>query len=277
LKSDTQSNEAIRDYLLGLTASGDAAQVEERLLTDDKFYQELLIVEDELVDEYVADQLTDSEIQSFESHFLNTSERREKLRFARNLKKYVARAVAETAAGTAAMQSGSEPPPVRALPTPQKATIWSWLGTRPIVSYSLAAAAVLVLAFATVLIVRNLKPSQPGTGEVLAVELMPGLSRGDEGTKEIAIPPDIGTVQLQLRISNISGYQIYRGLLQTNDGSEISRQDNLQRDPASNDRITYQIPASLLRSGNYNLKLSALNQQGGYEDVGRYSFRVSRN
>jgi anti-sigma-K factor RskA len=276
LKSDTQSNEAIRDYLLGLTTSEDAARVEERLLTDDKFYQELLIVEDELVDEYVAGQLTDSEIQSFESHFLNTSERREKLRFARNLKKYVARAVSETAASTAVTQVVSEPPPVRALPTPPKATTWSWLWTRPILSYSLVAAAVLVLAFAIVLIVNNLKPSQPGTGKVLAVELMPGLSRGDERIKEIAIPPDIGIVQLQLRISNIAGYQIYRGLLQTNDGSEISRQDNLQRDPASNDRITYQIPASLLKPGNYNLKLSGRNQQGEYDDLARYYFRATK-
>jgi hypothetical protein len=277
LKSDTQSNEAIRDYLLGLTASEDAVQVEERLLTDDKFYQELLIVEDELVDEYVADQLTDSEIQSFESHFLNTSERREKLRFARNLKKYVARAVAETAAGIAAMQRGSEPPPVRALPTPQKATIWSWLGTRPIVSYSLAAAAVLVLAFATVLIVRNLKPSQPGTGKVLAVELMPGLSRGDEGIKSISITADTTTVELQLRIPNDLDYQAYRAIVQASDGREIARQDNLRRDSALKDRINYFIRADLLTAGDYNLKLSGLNKQGEYEDVGRYSFRVSRN
>jgi hypothetical protein len=277
LKSYTQSNEAIRDYLLGRSKPEDAAQIEELFLTDDSFYQELLIVEDELVDQYVASQLSDSEAQSFENHFLNTSERREKLRFARNLQKYVARAVAETAAVTAAAQVVSEPPEVLASSTPPKATTGSWLWTRPIVSYSLAAAVVLVLAFAAVLIVRNLNPSQPGTGQVLAVELVPGLSRGDEGMKSITVTGETAMVALQLRVPGDLDYQAYRAVVQTSDGREISRQDNLPRDPALKDRIIYSIRASLLTSGDYNLKLSGLNQRGEYEDVGRYSFRVSRN
>ena len=65
------------------------SQLEERLLANSAFYEELLIVEDELVDEYFADELANSERESFETHFMLAPERQQKARFARNLKKYV--------------------------------------------------------------------------------------------------------------------------------------------------------------------------------------------
>lgn len=271
MKSDIQPHARIREYLLGQSTSDNAALVEERLLTDDELYQEVLIVEDELIDQYVAGLLTESEKESFEKYFLAAPERREKLRFARNLKKYVSRTEVERT--SPAGDANIAPEPKAAIATPSRAPRRFWPWSNPILSYSLAAAAVIVLAVAGVMLFRQLN-APVGGGKTLAVELVPGLSRGDERTKEIAVPADIAIVQLQLRIPNIPGYQTYRGLLQTNDAREISRQDNLPRDPASNDRITYQVPASLLKPGNYNLKLRGLNQQGEYEELARYWFRV---
>ena len=56
---DIQPQEGIRRYLLGRASSEDTALVEERFLTDSEFYQELLVVEDELIDQYLAGQLTE--------------------------------------------------------------------------------------------------------------------------------------------------------------------------------------------------------------------------
>jgi hypothetical protein len=277
LKPDIQPHEEIREYLLGRFASADAAILEERLLIDDAFYQELLIIEDELVDQYLAGRLTDSDQRSFEGHFLIPLERREKLRFARNLKKYVSRAGDEYFA-PAPTAAGAESTP--AVPSPvSKKTFWPRTWKRPILSYSLAAAAtaaVLVLAFAAPLIVKNLIPPQQGTGTVLAVELVPGRTRGDEETKQITVTAGTNTVQLQLRIPNDVAHQAYRAILQTTDGREILRQENIRPDPASNDRVICPIPANLLKPSDYDLKLSGRNQQGEYEDVSRYYFRVTR-
>lgn len=81
----------IRLYLLGRLEPGHRfQQVEERMLTQDDYYEELLIVEDEMIDLYLAGALSPDERESFERHFLKTPERRRKLNFARTLRRYVA-------------------------------------------------------------------------------------------------------------------------------------------------------------------------------------------
>lgn len=271
MKLNTQQHQSIREYQLGQAAPEDSAHIEERLMTDDDFYQELLIVEDELVDQYLAGQLTASEKGSFETHFLATPERREKLRFARNLKKYVSTKQAAQTSSANNSDLASESTAIGIRPIPRK-RFWPW--SNPMVSYSLAAAVVLVVSLTAVVIVRNLN-SPKGSGKVLAVELAPGLTRGEEQTNQITVPADTSTVQLQLRVSNGDAYRTYRAILQTTGGREISSQAGLTRDAASNDRIIYSVPANLLTPTDYSLKLSGINPQGEYEDVGRYYFRVT--
>jgi hypothetical protein len=272
LKPDIQEHKRIREYLLGQSAPDDSTFVEEMLLTDDEFYQQLLIIEDELVDRYLAGLLTDPERESFENYFLAAPERREKLRFARNLKKYVNRAKGDRTSvadySKTVTDRHSSPAPVL-----QPKRVWPRLN--PILSYSLAAAAVVALTIAGIVIFRAWN-STPHTGKALAVELVPGISRGEEGIKQITVPTDIATVQLQLKVSNISAYQTYRAILETANGREISRQDDLRSDPAFKERIISLIPADLLKPGDYSLKLSGLNRQGEFEDVARYNFRVTK-
>lgn len=274
MKPDIQPHEGIREYLLGQSTSEDSVRVEERLWEDDDVYQELLIVEDELVDQYLAGLLTNEERESFENHFAASPDRREKLRFARNLKKYVSRVEADRASVAddphIVSDRNAAPVPVR----PRK-KLWIWPNPNPIPSYALAAAVVIAVALAGIMIFRPWN-APPHTGKALAVELVPGLSRGEGGIEQITVPADTETVQLQLRASNISAYQTYRAILQTADGREISRYDDLKPDPASSDRIICPIPAALLKPGNYSLKLSGLTQQGEYEDIARYYLRVNR-
>lgn len=87
------NQEVIRRYLLGDVADEVQRQsIEERLLTDDEYYEELLVEEDELIDCYLSGALTDSEQRQFEMHFLVTPERHQKLRFARALSRVVSEA-----------------------------------------------------------------------------------------------------------------------------------------------------------------------------------------
>ncbi len=78
----------IREYLLFQLDEDSRNDFEQRLLTDDGLFEELLVGEDELIDEYLAGNLNGQEIESFEKNFLATAERQEKLRFARAFKKY---------------------------------------------------------------------------------------------------------------------------------------------------------------------------------------------
>lgn len=61
---------------------------EDRLPQDAAFFETLLL-EDELVDDYVSGKLTRRERECFEKYFLTTPDRSAKLRFARALNEYI--------------------------------------------------------------------------------------------------------------------------------------------------------------------------------------------
>lgn len=75
----------IRQYLLGKLIGEVRQRVEERLLTEEDFLGELLIGEDELIRQYLNDDLSVEDHLKFERHFLSTPERIQKLRLARAL------------------------------------------------------------------------------------------------------------------------------------------------------------------------------------------------
>jgi hypothetical protein len=84
-----------RQYLLGDLPEEPQEQMEERLMTDDAVYEELRIQENELIDDFVRGNLPETEEEKFNRHFLCTSERRQKLRFAQALEKYIQAAATE--------------------------------------------------------------------------------------------------------------------------------------------------------------------------------------
>src|SRR2546430_869153 len=79
----------IKKYLLGQLAGADLAEIERRVLTDDEFYEEVQIMEDELVDEYVNSELSADERRLFEKNFLADPESRNKLRLGRALDRHL--------------------------------------------------------------------------------------------------------------------------------------------------------------------------------------------
>src|SRR5678815_1678838 len=79
----------MRSYLLGTVDTDHKTQFEERILSESGAYEELLIVEEELIDQYVAGGLSKLEREQFETHFLITAERQKNLRFGQLLRRYV--------------------------------------------------------------------------------------------------------------------------------------------------------------------------------------------
>jgi tetratricopeptide (TPR) repeat protein len=81
----------LRQYLLGAPLDASQQQsIEERLLTDDDFCEEIDIAEDELIEQYLGNELSASERARFEQDFLNTIERQQKFSVARTLNRYAA-------------------------------------------------------------------------------------------------------------------------------------------------------------------------------------------
>jgi hypothetical protein len=125
----------IRRYLLGELSEEEREQIERRLLADEDYYQQVLIAEDELIYDFVCDELPEQEKTTFRRHILPVPERREDVKFAGLLRKYVrenAPRVAETPTPGSGRTSWLEP--------------FAAFFRRPAVGFSLAAAAALLLA-----------------------------------------------------------------------------------------------------------------------------------
>lgn len=79
----------LRRYLLGeITEPAQLARIEESLLTDDDYFELLGVTSDELIDQYLGDELSQQERIHFERHYLSTPERWAKLRFTQTLREY---------------------------------------------------------------------------------------------------------------------------------------------------------------------------------------------
>jgi CHAT domain-containing protein/Flp pilus assembly protein TadD len=131
-EENLEQREAIKDYLLG-TSSDKAKmrEIEEKILLDDNFEETLTVAEDELIDKYLDDSLTEPERERFTRFFLNAPERKEKLRLIRSIKEYAAK---------------SETQSVKQF-SKQKSGFFDWRKLISLPSFRLAAAALLVLLF----------------------------------------------------------------------------------------------------------------------------------
>jgi len=277
LRSGTNEQQKVRAYLLGQIAQEDLPNLEQQLLVDTEFYEELSIVEDELIDEYIRAELSTLDRQSFETHFMSTTERREKLRFARALKKHVEVLTrADLHEDFSAQEPAGRPEGVE--PPLKKRSFFSFLPFQnPIVSYALSAAILLVVGAASWVAWKNSRPSP--TGEVLAVTLTAGLTRDvSDETKKILISERVSQVNLQLLVSDPNRYPRYRAeLYEARGGMKFEANDLIATQTGTIGVVTLPVAAQLLAVGDYYVKLSGLTPANEYEDLERYSFQVVRN
>jgi hypothetical protein len=89
MNQQTENKDFIRRYLLGELSDEEQEEAEKRLLTDESFYQQVMIEEDELIYDFVIDDLPEDEKLSFRRHVLPVPERQQDIKFAKLLRRYV--------------------------------------------------------------------------------------------------------------------------------------------------------------------------------------------
>jgi hypothetical protein len=90
----------IKKYLLGELAEEEQTKVEIRLLTDQRYFNELLLVEDEITDDFLFGTLSDHEQERTKNYFLAIPERRQKLKLVKALEQYAAESAVEDTVDT---------------------------------------------------------------------------------------------------------------------------------------------------------------------------------
>ena len=251
MAQEPTDRETIRKYLLAELAEPQRRAFEERLVLDDSIFEELQIVEDELVDAYLLKQLTGSEKAQFETVFLATPERRDKLRFAKVFRHYVdtnqptTQDFAHSILRTSTFSLQKLPARVAALALVIIVVGGVWLYIRSIQKQP---------SFATITL--SLSPSNRATGAEAGKLKLP--LNADSVRVVLKLPAGLRAASYRVELENQAGEMANMKLIEETSSS-----------------LTVAIPASQLKPGRYALKLFANNVEGVETRVaGNYFFTV---
>jgi anti-sigma factor RsiW len=85
MAADLNSEQLIARYLLGELPEEQQVEIEDRAFSDQEFMASITSVENDLIDEYVRGEMSDTDRRRFESRFLPSESRRKRVEFARAL------------------------------------------------------------------------------------------------------------------------------------------------------------------------------------------------
>jgi anti-sigma factor RsiW len=295
MKQRADSEKLMIRYLLGDVPEDEQIRIEERFFTDDEYFEQLLALEDDLIDDYVNGELTDREREQFEEYFLASPTRRQRVEFAKTFM----RAASLPALAEIAMPGEARPEPV-----PWWRTVMVfWRAQSLLRRFALAASVVLVLGGSWLIVdtvrlrnqVEQLQAEEFQRDvqfalmhapplDSLAFALFPGRARDIEGTNRFVIPQDVDSVQLRLYLPAVAAgvtdpRSRYRAVVRTAEGNEVWSQDGLkaQRTGLREEAIVIlDLPTPILPEGDYIITLSRRKSSGDFEDVGSYQFSVVR-
>jgi hypothetical protein len=279
-----------RRFLLG-DLDEQTRQLAEERLTDDPEYLELVLeAESELMEDYIARQLSEDERDRFEKYVLTDQGQVDQLHLTRALSAF------------AQVQASSNSPPVvvRTKPVrpPARQRLNFLLGA--IWNFKLQLAViVLIIACGSVVFVRwrkqpadtnnpqllknllvklnteqNLKADGINHGFIIG-PLKGGLVRDEQETRPFRIPEKESLVQLRLALGG-GNYQTFRATIETVDGAaEIPTLDELKAKSITGERVVIvYLPANILAAGDYQLRLSGVEQDQQLKYLGLYTFRI---
>jgi hypothetical protein len=294
------SDEAVRRFLLGRLSASEQPAFEQRLFTDDRLEARVRLAELELADDYAFERLGTHDRKSFEQRFLVTPDRQQKLQVSKNLRD---RFSANTAAGSEKSTVAERLRYLFGLERPAWriafgvlmllilfGTVWlvikepriaGQIANRIIPRRSAPSTAPRQADHPTNTsmpehqITPSPKPIHDQTAATpvsVSIALMPGSSLQGGEMPFLNLPKgDQAVVRLQL-VLKADQTGPYRAELLTIEGSSVLSAESL-KPIDSRAGIDFDVPARLLKTGDYQIKLSRGNE-GSRESLGRYYFRV---
>ena len=326
MAAEPNNERLIARYLLGELPEEQQVEIEDRAFQDKDYLASITAVENDLIDEYVRHELSETDRRKFENRFLASAERRKRVEFAR--------ALASVTSEAAVVEK------------PGRAAATSWLeelirGLNPFGKLAVAAIMLLIVAGGAWLLVETLRlrsqltqlqaenqsrqnerqafeqqieaerkrneelaarlnqekqqreqtdeslrqlsetgdPATPAPRPVIAsLTLLPGISRGGGEKPTLVLPENARLVRLQIGIDAEEQYQSFAAELRTTAGRQTwTRQNLTARSRRGARSVGLTMPATALKPGEYELKLSGTKEGGGTEDVGFYYFNVKKN
>ncbi len=274
----------LRRYLLGDLDEPMMDQVEVRLLRDRKYADRLSAAEDNLIDDYVFECLSESERRSFNSNFLVNDERRNKIMIARAMEIYVGERSEREVVHERLTLSQLWHNSVRFLQ-----------GHKLLVALSVLVI-VLLAPFAPRLIrplmpngpvsplnaqrtdierrIAELNRSENNTQPLVQVTLLPLVLREGNEIRKLGITRETKLVNISLQLPLGNRYEKFRAIFQTVEGTELFAIDDLKAGQGEEESlVAFIVPTDILPQGDYEIKLISRTDNVTTE-VARYNLRV---
>jgi anti-sigma factor RsiW len=314
MNKQTEKEELLFRYLLGELSEPEQEEVETRYFEDREFFEDSLVAENELIDAYVRNQLSDARRKHFEEHFLRSPERRNKVCFAETWMAYV---------------SDKPQPDIKTEKTLRRQPWYKRLfeGHRlywiPAVAMTLLILVVSSLLIERARITRELEQARSeraalemkeqslqqqvgeqtarseqlfqdlekerdqasqqrsnsndnakSAGIIASFTLSPALVRGSGESNVLRIPANATLVRLKLNFQQ-GNYKSYSASIKTAEGLDVWSQTKLRAQPANGSMsVALGVPPKRLAEADYILTLRGMTESGREEDIKEYAFRV---
>jgi hypothetical protein len=308
MNPNVENGSTLKRYMLGELDQEEQQRLEREIMTDNHTFEQLSVAEDELVEEYLEGSLSAREREKFEKHFLSTPERRQELKLAKALRRYVAEKKSESKvpfweslqallrtqpaflkhalsavlvlavvggawSARQARRSSQEIAQIRdqqATSQEQMQDLQRQLGDQRSRNLQLAEE------------LQRQEEQRSKTGltavprpSLVSLALSLGRVRDTGSPKTPVLPLSASPIPLQLQLSE-NLYPSYRAVLQDAKGSEVWILNQLRAQRSGADIVVVFTLPTELPPDDYSVKLSGMNSQGDFEDIGKYYFRVPR-
>ncbi|HEY4423478.1 MAG TPA: hypothetical protein VGN10_04675 [Pyrinomonadaceae bacterium] len=248
MASRNHDQAGIRAYLLGRLSDEEQQKIEERLMVEDDLFEELEVSKGELIEEFCAKELAQSEHQWFKQHYLVSPEGRQSHVFALALD---------------SLKSS--------IPAPKRRTWFerfqAFLKTHPL-AFAIATSTALVLVVVSPFIFR----STPQTSYAISLKnTISNRTSGDARFPTVPLSPDIGELRITLLLpEGVMRGTDYRVVL--DDRSETRSLKATSHDENS---VLVVVPTKSLHEGPYLFNLYAIKADGTEQPInGEYRFEL---
>jgi len=300
---ESVDNALLTRYLLGDISESQREHLEHEYFSNDELWAALNAAADDLIDAYVRGDLIQTQREQFEQHFMNSSDRRKRVEFARVLMDPALRSFADVPVDVAAVRGRSQ--------ESAGAVLWK-RHSAPALFSALTAAAMVVAGVLLVIQDQRLRSElrkvqaeeadhrrqlelrqqaqnvgglpqrdpQFGRGPIIAMPLTPGLARGSgsgSGDRVLPISRVPATVLLFLSMEQ-DEYPSYDVVVKTAEGHEILRVESLKSQGLRDGGkfVTISLSSQLLSADDYIVSLSGRSTNDKAQLVHLYSFTAAK-
>ena len=275
----TDREAEFRAYLLGVLPPERQEEIDERFLADAEFHAELQATADDLIHAYLGGELPAAERQQFETHFLASPRRRERVAFVRSLVAAVERVQRPAVAAPRPSRLASMLPWAAMLVFGLAAGGWS-IGEKRRSNGVLAEArqreeslrAQLLAQDERVRELERLTRPSSEPADVATWTLRSSAERGPASADGFTVRGE--WIRLRVLLEHDLRVASYRASLQTSEGREVLRVGGLREASRSAGRtVDVMVPAGLLAPGHYLLSVQR-DAGGAPEELTATTFLV---